>query len=773
MKKILSFIIVLLLTIVFIGSVKAKSSDLEITNVEILEKSDSVKANIENYKDLNINMNTLFFNKDDYVKYKISIKNNTNNTMKIDDILDNFNSEVLETSYDIDKKELKSNEEYTFTMTIKCIKDIEEERVTIKSPLSIIINYDNGKTATIDINPNTKDSIITYFIIFVLSAISLLLVINKKGKKQLLGLMLLVSLIPIGSNAVSTKKTLTINNDIKVYGRTAVFKTGLEINKQLKDLAGTDTSTNVNVYNIVDTNIKEFKRSNELPDGFIPSEENTISTNDSRIPIYAWFDNGTIYYYTEASNPLFNEDEGRAFSFLSELINVELDTIDTSNSNNISGLFFNCRKIKQIDLSSFNTSNVTNFMALFMNCYLLENVDVSSFNTQNVTNMAYLFENCQLLNSIDLSNFNTQNVTNMQYMFTECSSLKELNLSNFNTSSVITMYCMFGNCYELEQLDLSGWNTRNVENMSWMFWACRKLKSIDVSSFNTESATNMHSMFGECISLEELDLSNFNTTNVIDMGWMFGLNTANESKLTKLDLSSFDIKNVEDMSYMFQNCSNLEELDLSSFNNNEVSNVKGMFYNCRKLKTLLINNFNTSKVINMESMFTNCYNLEELDISNFDTSNVESFGWMFYGCKSLKKLDLYNFNTSKAQKMNSMFNGCESLTELNVSSFDTSKVTTMGSMFAYNKFEEIDLSSFDTKNVTDMSGMFYANSNLKTIYASDNFVTNSVTVSTSMFHGDSNLKGGNGTPYNNSYKDKTYARIDTEETPGYFTLKSA
>ena len=42
-----------------------------------------------------------------------------------------------------------------------------------------------------------------------------------------------------------------------------------------------------------------------------------------------------------------------------------------------------------------------------------------------------------------------------------------------------------------------------------------------------------------------------------------------------------------------------------------------------------------------------------------------------------------------------------------------------------------------------------------------------------MFTSDTNLVGGNGTTYNGSYRDKTYARIDTEETPGYFTLKSA
>ena len=38
-----------------------------------------------------------------------------------------------------------------------------------------------------------------------------------------------------------------------------------------------------------------------------------------------------------------------------------------------------------------------------------------------------------------------------------------------------------------------------------------------------------------------------------------------------------------------------------------------------------------------------------------------------------------------------------------------------------------------------------------------------------MFLDAKNIVGGNGTTYNNRYTNATYARIDTEETPGYFT----
>ena len=87
--------------------------------------------------------------------------------------------------------------------------------------------------------------------------------------------------------------------------------------------------------------------------------------------------------------------------------------------------------------------------------------------------------------------------------------------------------------------------------------------------------------------------------------------------------------------------------------------------------------------------------------------------------------------------------------------------------------EELDLSNFDTSKVTDMAYMFNSCFKLKTIYVSNIFDISNVTSSKYMFVDNNVLVGGNGTIYSNSYRDKTYARIDTIETPGYFTLKSA
>ena len=81
----------------------------------------------------------------------------------------------------------------------------------------------------------------------------------------------------------------------------------------------------------------------------------------------------------------------------------------------------------------------------------------------------------------------------------------------------------------------------------------------------------------------------------------------------------------------------------------------------------------------------------------------------------------------------------------------------------------LDLGYLDTSLATDMSGMFMGCSMLKTIYVSDLWTTSSVTNSTNMFQNCMNIVGGNGTTYDASHIDYTYAHIDVAGNPGYLT----
>ena len=264
-------------------------------------------------------------------------------------------------------------------------------------------------------------------------------------------------------------------------------------------------------------------------------------------------------------------------------------------------------------------------------------------------------------------------------------------------------------------------------------------------------------------NLEEINFNNsIDTSNVTNMSGMF-VNINTET----LDLSDFDTSSVENMSGMFAG-SRATVLDLSNFDTSKVTNMSDMFYGS-KATHLDLSNFDTRNVTNMSGMFAYS-KATTIDLSSFNTSNVTDMGSMFSGSRATT-LDLSNFNTSNVVSMFGMFQDNQATT-LDLSNFNTSKVSNMRYVFKGSQAIVLDLSSFNTSNVTDMSHMFQDTTNLKTIYVSSNYNTNKVYSSTSMFRDCTNLVGGQGTTYNSTKIDKTYARIDGgTSSPGYFTLK--
>ena len=116
-----------------------------------------------------------------------------------------------------------------------------------------------------------------------------------------------------------------------------------------------------------------------------------------------------------------------------------------------------------------------------------------------------------------------------------------------------------------------------------------------------------------------------------------------------------------------------------------------------------------------------------------------------------------------------MFNGCTALTTLDLSNFNTENVTSMAHTFlGCTALTTLDLSNFDTSNVMTMSYMFQGCTALTTIYGSD-WVKQPGLAQINVFGYCASLVGGNGTSYNSSHTDATYARIDRAGTPGYFT----
>lgn len=250
-------------------------------------------------------------------------------------------------------------------------------------------------------------------------------------------------------------------------------------------------------------------------------------------------------------------------------------------------------------------------------------------------------------------------------------------------------------------------------NTAYWFYSCSNLTSVDTTNLDTSNVASMNSMFSNCYNLTDIDVSNWNTSRVVRIQYMF----SSCEKLTTIDVSKWDTHNLMFIDNAFSYCSNLNYLDVSKWNLLRIQSMRGVFNSCRSLTYLDLSKWNTSYVRNMDSVFSNC-GITNIDLSNFNTSNVTSMSNMFSSCKSLTNLDL---------------------------------------------------SSFDTSKVTNMSYMFYACEQLKNIYINNNFITNKVTNSNNMFQYCEELVGGNGTTYDSSHIDATYARIDGVGGHGYFT----
>ena len=112
----------------------------------------------------------------------------------------------------------------------------------------------------------------------------------------------------------------------------------------------------------------------------------------------------------------------------------------------------------------------------------------------------------------------------------------------------------------------------------------------------------------------------------------------------------------------------------------------------------------------------------------------------------------------------------ESITGL--SYLNTNGVTNMeGMFFMCSSLKSLDLSGFNTADVTEMGSMFKGCSNLETIYIGSGWTTENVNKSENMFMGCTKITGMQGTTYNESALDKTYAHVDEgTSNPGYLSI---
>ncbi len=263
MKKLLSilFQIVLVITIFLTGNRVFAANNVEVTNVELFEKSAGVEVNSTSYSDSTLTTDPIFHDLNDYVTYKITVKNNDSIKHDILGVADDNNSKYITTSY-THEDNIEANGTSEILMTVKLTKLVDDasvlngEDIYSLGEINITLSLDDGNVV-INTNPKTGDIIFRYVAILLASIITLVLALRKKITKKSVMAILIATLF-ISTNVIASSMIniqLRIHQDsiqVKVDTYNIIDKDGNEY----KYIANVDqslgiTATDINGYELV------------------------------------------------------------------------------------------------------------------------------------------------------------------------------------------------------------------------------------------------------------------------------------------------------------------------------------------------------------------------------------------------------------------------------------------------------------------------------------------------------------------------------------------
>ena len=587
MKKILLLIILLLPFYVYAED-SCSQDDIQIESITL----DSTQGNIEQTTEPNIDNNQINLGLkanviDDNAIYKVVIKNTSDKDYTFDQSSLSTDYLNYDITYEDNSDIVKAGESKTIYLKVHYATKPTTESLnngtlvnnpTISFNLSKEVEPEEVKTVIEEVvnaitNPNTNDKVIIYFAILIVSLIVTIILLRKYKKIRTTTMLILTFLITTQIVKAVCTCTLDINTNLEIDAKEAIFLPGREVNIKIKELAGTDFSTATSTHIADNKNIIAFKYSEIEPSSTNKTDEHIISTQESGYPIYIWFDNGTIYWWSEDKTPSLNEDASSMFFNINNLENITgVENFDTSKTTDISAIFDH-DKLKTADsISKWNTSNMTDISFLFENNYYLTDISgIQNWDVSKAIEMTGIFNRCYSLEEIDLSNWSTDSVENINSIFSMTPgaevnmnpSLKRIILSekfntskvkyfsyllynvnqlesyeflrSFDTSSVISTDAMFFNS-NIDSLDyIKDWDISNVTSMKQMFVNCKQLKNLNgLENWDVSKVTNMSRTFNGLSNLEDASsINNWNITNVTNFNYMFS-NTPIHPEFTKV-----------------------------------------------------------------------------------------------------------------------------------------------------------------------------------------------------------------------------------------------
>ena len=799
MKKYLLVFLLLVSVLPFVVNAETcDPSSVQFESIELIKTN----GNAEEITDASVsgrklNLDLKFYDPGDSFEYTLKVKNTSKEDFYFDDDSLKLNTNYLEYEliYEDNSNIIEALEEKTIKLKIEYKNKVQSELL-----VNDVFNDTNNMTVylsnkdIIDIpntykNLNTLDIIMIIILAFLVCTGMYLIVFKSgKSKKYMILIIGIALVVPINVNALC-KCQIDVEAKIQIDGKEAIFLSGSLVNVKMKQLAGTIiNSTNQGTS---DANIKAIKYSKNEPNDSNKEDKNIVSLPESPYPIYMWFDNGTIYWWSEDKTPSLNADASYMFHNLHELIELETKYFDSSQSTNMSNLFSETgysREGINYSFDNLDTSNVTDMSGMFSHFAFYnetQNFDLNDWNISKVTNMSEMFKSTGYYSkelNIDLHEWDISSVQNLDNMFDGAgwySDIFTLNiegwdLRNYKKDSSYK-YNIFGSAgyaakesiVNLNNLKigknkpdfysfLSNSKDIKVYMNNWVFDGTTDISQMLSNVFRS----NSNSQTSKYIEAKYWDISKITSTNSLLYQFCMG-----GTDSTHIDLTGWKLSKdtpVDRIFYDIALYSKNSYIDLTDWDLGDITNLQYMFYYVaenNESATVNLTGWDTSKVTDMSHMFHN---------GAIFTNNINIIG-------------LEDLNTSKVTNMEYMFSEFALNAEINwdLSKWDVSHVTKMNNMFfsvgrqAGDKSSTLDLSNWDVSSVTEASRMFNSMINLRKIYATSDWEFTSVTNPNNIeyfFYMTPQIVGGNGTTYQGVY-DTSMAKIDREGVPGFFTLK--
>ena len=206
---------------------KDTDRSITISNIDIIDKSEKSET-IDNpsYRGLNANLSAKFHNLNDYIKYELTILNETNSYIKLNkNDIKLPDSDFIKYEYEMDNKAIEPNSSKKIYVTMKYsnLKEIPQNSCNnyIENSSTSILYRDN-----IIENPQTSNYIlISLLLVIILISTTIISVKSKNKNIQLFMIIITLSaigLIPLGIYANDNE--LKINTNIEIDNNQCTMK---------------------------------------------------------------------------------------------------------------------------------------------------------------------------------------------------------------------------------------------------------------------------------------------------------------------------------------------------------------------------------------------------------------------------------------------------------------------------------------------------------------------------------------------------------------------